>query len=112
MPDLPQPQERQYSAGKPQQVLSLQRLWWCKSGDCKDLGDKIPAEDKAKLEEEIKLAKVELESNDDARIVSATEKLSQVSQEIFGKIYQQANPNGDPNANGGANAGDTEFHQN
>ena len=75
----------------------------------KDLGDKIPAEDKAKLEEEIKLAKVELESNDDARIVSATEKLSQVSQEIFGKIYQQANPNGDPNAQGGA--GDTEFHQ-
>ena len=77
----------------------------------KDLGDKIDSEDKAKLEEEVKLAKTELESNDDARIVSATEKLSQVSQEIFGKVYQQANPNGDPNANGGG-AGDTEFHQN
>lgn len=34
-PDLTQPQERQYSAGKHQQVLSLQSLWWCKSGDCK-----------------------------------------------------------------------------
>ncbi len=77
----------------------------------KDLGDKIDANDKAKLEEEVKLAKVELESNDNDRIVKATEQLSGVSQEIFGKVYQQANPNADPNANGGAD-GDTEFHQN
>ena len=77
----------------------------------KDLGDKISEEDKAKLEEEVKLAKTELESNDNDRIVSATEKLSNVSQEIFGKVYQNVNPNGDPNANGGAGAGDTEFHQ-
>ena len=77
----------------------------------KDLGDKISDDDKAKLEEEIKLAKTELESNDNDRIVKATEKLSNESQAIFGKIYQQANPNGDPNAQGGANAGDTEFHQ-
>ena len=75
----------------------------------KDLGDKISEEDKAKLEEEVKLAKTELESNDNDRIVSATEKLSNVSQEIFGKVYQNVNPNGDPNADGGA--GDTEFHQ-
>jgi len=77
----------------------------------KDLGDKISEEDKAKLEEEVKLAKTELESNDNDRIVSATEKLSNVSQEIFGKVYQNVNPNGDPNADGGAGAGDTEFHQ-
>ena len=77
----------------------------------KDLGDKIDASDKAKLEEEVKFAKTELESNDDDRIVKATEQLSSVSQEIFGKVYQQANPNADPNANGGAD-GDTEFHQN
>ena len=76
----------------------------------KDLGDKISDEDKAKLEEEIKLAKVELESKDNDRIVKATEKLSNESQAIFGKIYQQANPNGDPNAQGGATGGD-EFHQ-
>ena len=77
----------------------------------KDLGDKVSAEDKAKLEEEVKLAKDELASNDNDRIVSATEKLSQVSQEIFGKIYQQAQADqgaGDPNANGGDG---TEFHQ-
>ncbi len=77
----------------------------------KDLGDKISDEDKAKLEEEVKLAKTELESNDNDRIVAATEKLSNESQAIFGKIYQQANPGdmgGDPN--GGATGGE-EFHQ-
>ena len=75
----------------------------------KDLADKISEEDKAQLEEAVKEAKTELESNDNDRMVSATEKLSQTSQTIFGKIYQQANPNGqDPNA---GNTGDTEFHQ-
>ena len=78
----------------------------------KELGDKLTDEDKAKLEEEIKTAKIELESNDNDRIVKATEQLSEVSQGIFAKVYQQANPNGDPNANGGENPGDTEFHQN
>ena len=73
----------------------------------KELGDKISAEDKAQLEDAVKEAKTELESNDNDRIVKANEKLSETSQQIFGKIYQQANPNGDPNAG----AGDTEFHQ-
>jgi hypothetical protein len=42
--------------------------------------------------------------------VKATEKLSNDTQEIFAKMYQQANPQGtDPNAD--PNAGDTEFHQ-
>ena len=77
----------------------------------KDVGDKISAEDKAKLEEEIKTAKTELESNDKDRMDKAFENLSEVSQGVFAKIYQQANPNaGDPNA--GNNGGDTEFHQN
>ena len=77
----------------------------------KDLGDKVSAEDKAKLEEEIKSAKAELETNDKDKMDSAFEKLSNVSQEIFGKIYQQAqanaqNPDGNPNGQGGE-----EFHQ-
>ena len=78
----------------------------------KDLADKISAEDKAQLEEAVKEAKTELESNDNDRIVKATEKLSETSQQIFGKIYQQANPNGNPNGdpNGGATGGE-EFHQ-
>ena len=80
----------------------------------KDLGDKLSDEDKSKLEEAVKEAKTELESNDNDRIVKATEKLSNDSQQIFAKIYQQANPNGDPNGAGaGAGSdGDTEFHQN
>ena len=75
----------------------------------KDLNDKLSEEDKAKLEEEIKLAKTELESNDNERMVKATEKLSEASQAVFAKIYQQANPQGGENSNGD---GDTEFHQN
>lgn len=81
----------------------------------KEVGDKISAEDKAKLEEELKTAKTELESNDKDRMDKAFENLSNVSQGVFAKIYQQAqgqNPNGDPNGGQGAGAGDTEFHQN
>ncbi len=76
----------------------------------KDLGDKLTEEDKAKLEEELKLAKTELESNDNDRMVKATEKLSEASQGIFAKVYQQANPQG--GADGNPEGGDTEFHQN
>ena len=76
----------------------------------KELGDKVSEEDKAKLEEELKEAKTELESNDNDRIIKATEKLSEASQGIFAKVYQQANPNGDANAST-ENGGDTEFHQ-
>ena len=75
----------------------------------KDLGDKVSAEDKAKLEEEIKTAKTELDTNDKDKMDAAFEKLSTVSQEIFGKIYQQAAANGEnPNEQGGGE----EFHQN
>ncbi len=76
----------------------------------KDLGDKLSDEDKAKLEEEIKVAKEELASNDNERIVKATEKLSEASQGIFAKVYQQANPQGSEGGNN--DGGDTEFHQN
>ena len=74
----------------------------------KENGDKLPEEDKAKLEDLIKEAKVELESNDNDRIKSATEKLSNEAQAIFAKIYQQANAQAGeaPQADG-----DTEFHQ-
>ena len=76
----------------------------------KDLGDKISVEDKAKLEDEIRAAKAELDSNDKDRMDKAFENLSNASQQIFAKVYQQAQANGqagDPNAG----AGDTEFHQ-
>ncbi|PWM51056.1 MAG: molecular chaperone DnaK [Bacillota bacterium] len=75
-----------------------------------ELGDKLSAEDKAQLEELVKNAKEELASDDDDRIKAATEKLTNESQQIFAKIYQQtAGAQGNPGANG--NGDDTEFHQ-
>ena len=76
-----------------------------------DLGDKLSAEDKAQLEEAVKSAKDELASDDDDRIKAATEKLTQESQQIFAKVYQQAQAAGDAGANGGQSGGDEEFHQ-
>ena len=76
----------------------------------KDLGENpaLTAEDKAKLEEEIKEAKTELETNDKEKMDAAFNKLSEASQGVFAKIYQQQAQSGgqDPNA-----GGDTEFHQ-
>ncbi len=74
----------------------------------KENGDKLPEEDKAKMEDLIKEAKVELESNDNDRIKAATEKLSNEAQAIFAKLYQQAG--GAPGAETQTD-GDTEFHQ-
>ena len=75
----------------------------------KELGDKLTDEEKAKLEEAVKTAKTELESNDKERMDKAFEELSEASQGVFAKVYQQANPNA---GNGGnENGGDTEFHQ-
>ncbi len=74
-----------------------------------ELGDKLSAEDKASLEELVKSAKEELASDDDDRIKAATEKLTQESQQIFAKIYQQAASQ--QQGNPGANGDDTEFHQ-
>ena len=80
----------------------------------KDLGDKLAAEDKAQLEELVKGAKDDLASEDDDRIKAATERLSEESQKIFAKVYQQAA--GAQGAQGGSDgtdgaAGDEEFHQ-
>ena len=81
----------------------------------KELGDKLSADDKAKVEAEVKAVQEALNGTDTAAIKAASEKLTEVSYEVFGKIYQQAQQeaaaNGgagfDPNAaNGGAQHGD------
>ncbi|MDD6926858.1 MAG: molecular chaperone DnaK [Candidatus Borkfalkiaceae bacterium] len=79
----------------------------------KDLGDKLGEEDKAKVEAAVKEAKEELNSDDNDRIVAATEKLSNETQNIFAKVYQQAGANAQ-GAQGPAadDNGETEFHQN
>ena len=77
-----------------------------------ELGDKLSAEDKAQLEELVKSAKEELASDDDERIKAATEKLTNESQQIFAKIYQQAGgAQGGPEAGANGADGGEEFHQ-
>ncbi len=75
-----------------------------------ELGDKIASDDKARVQAEADAVKEALKGTDNDAIKVASDKLAQVSQEIFGKIYasaQQAQQNADPTANqGGANAND------
>ena len=65
----------------------------------KEMGDKLSPADKSKIESEVAETRKALESNDVEKIKAATEKLTQVSYEVFGRIYQQQ-----ANA-GGASAG-------
>ena len=83
----------------------------------KELGDKIAESDKSRINAEVENVKSALNGSDSETIKAATEKLTEVSYEVFGKIYQQqAQQNGgaagfDPNAgaagsgnNGGSNS--------
>ncbi len=55
----------------------------------KELGDKLSADDKAKIEAEVANVKKALEGTDNAAIKAASEKLTEVSYDVFGKVYQQ-----------------------
>jgi molecular chaperone DnaK len=57
----------------------------------RDLGDKIPGPDKDRLNTEIESLRKVQGGTDFQAIKAATEKLSQVSYDVFGKVYQQAN---------------------
>lgn len=83
----------------------------------KELGDKIAESDKSRINAEVENVKSALNGSDSEAIKAATEKLTEVSYEVFGKIYQQqAQQNGgaagfDPDAgaagsgnNGGSNS--------
>ncbi|MFO7153458.1 MAG: molecular chaperone DnaK [Caldicoprobacter oshimai] len=67
----------------------------------KEMGDKISKEDKDRIQKEIEATRKAIESNDIDKIKAATEKLTQVSYEIFGRIYQQQ-----ARASGGASGQD------
>ena len=77
-------------------VYSLEKM-------LKENGDKLAADDKKRLEDAIEKAKKDFESEDVEVLKKALEELTQVSNEVFTKMYQNANPNG---ANGANNAGD------
>jgi len=55
----------------------------------KEMGDKISQSDKDRIQAEIDATRKAIESNDADKIKAASERLSQVSYEVFGKIYQQ-----------------------
>ena len=77
-------------------------------------GDKLDPADKARLQSEIDSFKQVRQSNDVSQIKSAMDSFSKAVQDIFAKLYQQANQGGDqgfdPNdfskGNGGANVND------
>jgi molecular chaperone DnaK len=73
-------------------------------------GDKIPAEDKAAIENGKTKVQDALKGTDVEAIKAATEELTKTFYDISAKLYQQANPQGaqggyDPNAGAGAGAG-------
>ena len=67
-----------------------------------EMGDKIPAGDKAKVQSAIDKLKETLKGQDTAAIKAATEELTKEFYAVSEKLYQSANPQG---AQGGAQAG-------
>ncbi|MEI3306891.1 MAG: Hsp70 family protein [Dysosmobacter sp.] len=59
-----------------------------------EMGDKIPADDKAKVQAGIDKLKETLKGQDTAAIKAATEELTQAFYAVSEKLYQQANPQG------------------
>ena len=73
----------------------------------KESGAKLSEEDKTKLTAELETAKdVYKNSEDIEKLKEALENLTKVSNEIFTKLYQNANPNANPDGN--ADGTDTE----
>ena len=79
---------------------------------CKENADKLSEEDKKALTDAVEEAKKHTASESMEEIKKATEDLTNVSNTIFTKMYQNANPqgaNGDnPNGNQGGNNGNTD----
>ena len=72
-----------------------------------EMGDKIPADDKNKVQAGIDKLKETLKGQDTAAIKAATEELTQAFYAVSEKLYQQANPQGaqaggQPGADAGA----------
>jgi len=65
-----------------------------------EMGDKVPADDRSKVQAGIDKLKEVLKGQDTAAIKAATEELTQSFYAVSEKLYQQANPQ-----QGGAQAG-------
>ena len=75
----------------------------------KEMGDKIDASGKEQVEKSVADLKKAVEGGDVELIKTATERLTEVSYSVFGKVYEQAQQAGgagyDPNAQGYSDAG-------
>ncbi|MBQ7224133.1 MAG: molecular chaperone DnaK [Clostridia bacterium] len=69
-------------------------------------GDKLDADDKAKLESAVNKAKETLKGDDVDAYKKEAEELQKVSNEVFTKMYQSAAANGNPNGGDDNNGGD------
>jgi len=85
-----------------QMVASIEKV-------LRESGDKVSEEDKTKLNEATTKAKETLKTASDVETLKAElESLTKVSNEIFTKLYQNANPNGGAGDQTGAGAGSTD----
>ncbi|MBZ4666051.1 molecular chaperone DnaK [Mahella sp.] len=71
-----------------------------------EMGDKIPEADKKRLQDELDNLKKVKDADDADTIKSAIEKVTQISYEVFGKIYQSAGEED----NASDNPGDDNVH--
>lgn len=70
-----------------------------------ELGDKVPADVKSRLESEIKKVEDAISTNNTDAIKSATESLNKVWSEVASQLYQQPGAEGQPGAGQGQQAG-------
>ena len=70
-----------------------------------DVGDKIPADEKAKVQAGVDKLKETLKGEDTAAIKAATDELTQLFYAMSEKLYQNANPQGAAGAQAGPDMG-------
>ena len=75
-----------------------------------EMGDKIPADEKAKVQAGIDKLKETLKGQDTDAIKAATEELTQAFYAVSEKLYQQANPGAQPGPDAGAQDGGQQYY--
>jgi molecular chaperone DnaK len=71
----------------------------------KDMGDKVPAEMKTKIEDQVKVLKKAIESDDAEQMKKETETLQNLQNELSQKLYSQAGAGDGQGAGPGAGPG-------
>ena len=62
----------------------------------KDLGDKVPADERTKIEEKIKLLRTAQAGSDTEAVKKAMEELTQVSHKLAEQVYKQSQEKAGP----------------